>query len=90
MLLPPHFISDLPNVEELNEVVPNYQWYPTLFKTAITMLVASVVYHHDYLMTVLDTNHPYRKSRLAEEYADAWKHRVVAGKSKCSHTGNNK
>ena len=67
-VLPPHFdISDGPvlSLEEWNVLLPGYStFYPDEFRTVIPFLLASIVYHKNFLNENLSSNHPLKLSRL--------------------------
>jgi hypothetical protein len=60
-VLPPHFnINDdtLLSVQEWEDILPGYStYYPEQFRVAIPFLLASLVYHLDWLKTKLSPNH---------------------------------
>ena len=57
--LPPHFITNtLITNEEWNQILPNYNDYPHCFKQVALFLLASIVYHEDYLRSNLCSKHP--------------------------------
>jgi hypothetical protein len=66
--LPPHF--DLTNgppltVEQWDEVLPGYSsFYPNKFKPVLTYLLASLVYHRDFLQQRLHPSHPLFHQRV--------------------------
>jgi hypothetical protein len=56
-VLPPHFTPAglaLLTPTILKTMIPRYELYPASFKKAIPLLVASVVYHSEYLTQNLD------------------------------------
>jgi len=66
--LPPHFdLSDGPilTVEEWEEILPNYStFYPATFRVALAYMLASLVYHQDWMMENFPPNHPIFISRV--------------------------
>ena len=62
--LPPHFATG--SVVDLERVIAPAVWNGSTaeFKEAIPFLVASVIFHWDFLMANLHTNHPFRTSRI--------------------------
>ena len=63
--LPPHFINlaDLTN-EDLRTCVQDYDTYPACFKPAIPFLIASIVFHREWLRVRLPGQHPLFQSRI--------------------------
>jgi len=66
--LPPHFdLSDGPilTVEEWAELLPNYStFYRVNFRVPLTYLLASLVYHQDWMKENFAPNHPIFISRI--------------------------
>lgn len=63
-ILPPHFIND--SYLELcnNEMLPYYDEYPSIFKTVIPYLIASIIMHRKWLVETLPAQHPLFKTRF--------------------------
>jgi hypothetical protein len=62
--------------------------YPDEFKMAIPFLVASVIYHREYLVRTLPSNHLLFTSRLwTRNYHERLAPYVVCGVFRCPHTG---
>jgi hypothetical protein len=62
--------------------------YPDEFKMAIPFLVASVIYHREYLQNALPSNHLLFTSRLwTQNYHVRLAPYVVCGVFRCPHTG---
>lgn len=85
--LAPHFI-DNSYVQVLeNNILPYYQKYPTKFTVVIPFLLASVVYHRQYLRETLHSEHKLFKSRFwMNGYQDSLSSSVVTGINECKHT----
>ena len=66
--LPPHFnLSDGPvlTVEEWEEILPYCStFYPTNFRIALAYLLASLVFHQDWIKETFDPHHPIFISRV--------------------------
>lgn len=82
--LPPHF-------EHLNvnweTILPDYKHYPSTFKQAIPYLLASIVYHSDWLTTTLNSKHHLFSSYLySSGMINVLKDRVLTGSSYCNRT----
>ena len=41
-----------------NEIVPGFNSYPNCFQKVLQFLVASVVFHHDFIKKIFPSNHP--------------------------------
>jgi hypothetical protein len=65
--LPPHFssavLADL-SINEWREIVDGYDNYPDGFKTCFPYLLASLIYHEQYLREFLYDAHPLWNSRV--------------------------
>jgi hypothetical protein len=64
--LPPHFISEqILTTAQWEEILPGYSnFYPVQFRTALPYLLASLVYHRNYIRQNYATTHPYFLTRL--------------------------
>lgn len=63
-ILPPHFTDvTVLSTLDLEEMLPGYKEYPDCYKMALPYLVASVVYHKDWLRANLPPNHLLFNSR---------------------------
>lgn len=87
--LPPHYNS---NEFEKNivweNIVPYYNQYPIGFKTTIPYLIASVIYHLNYLNEILPVSHPFFKSVFyTNKLYDQFNGKIITGIGKCIHTG---
>jgi hypothetical protein len=65
-ILPPHFSTE--TIEQIqnecwNNIIPGYINYPSSIRTTFPYLIASVIYHEDWLRTNLPQNHPLFFSR---------------------------
>lgn len=89
MVLPPHFKSLTPELlSVIQSVIPQHDRYPQSFSTTFPYLIASVVFHVEYLNTTLPRTHPLFRSMLFRDlkYRDLMPH-VVAGLQYCPHSG---
>ena len=89
--LPPHFdnTNELPLLteEEWQVVVPAYNNYPASFKAAIPHVVASVVYHSEWLECNLPNVHPLFLTRFWREgFVDRLRDHVLTGVFRCAVT----
>ena len=65
--LPPHFnILEGPalTTEEWDHILPGFLLYPESFRGALPYLLASIVYHEEFIRGNLDPRHPIFSSRL--------------------------
>jgi hypothetical protein len=64
--LPPHFRKEdvILSERQWNQVLPSYSSFPVNFKAVLPYLLASVVFHRDWLNRTLHANHPFRMSLL--------------------------
>jgi hypothetical protein len=88
MILPPHFKSLDNTIWELIErVVPVHDKYPHSFRSMYPALVASAIYHADFLLQQLPPNHSIFNNVLFEEKLyDTWRDAVITGHGHCPHT----
>jgi hypothetical protein len=91
-VLPPHFNEvDGPvlDLEEWDRILPGYAtFYPTEFRAAIPFLLASLVYHCDYLGTTLPRHHPFFLTRVwTEGVLLRLKPKVLSGEIQNSYSG---
>ncbi|KAH9152508.1 hypothetical protein AeRB84_005073 [Aphanomyces euteiches] len=57
--LPPHFVGQVLNLHEWETILPGYiDYYPSSFRTAIPFMLASLVWHQNWLRDTLDEKHP--------------------------------
>jgi hypothetical protein len=64
-LLPPHFTqADTLSIQQWEEAVPGFSLYPEQFRIVIPYLVASVVFHIEWLKKTLPSSHPLFLSRF--------------------------
>jgi hypothetical protein len=87
-LLPPHFI----NAAELNNdaweaIFPGYENFCESFKTTLPFLLASLVFHSDWLRNTLPQRHPLFNTRLFSEYVENLKPCVQCGYGQCVASG---
>ena len=89
--LPPHFnLDDGPILSEAEweGAFPNYSAVPATFRQALPFLLASVLYHHDWLNEHLPANHPLRSSRVwTHPKAQEMRGKVHAGHWQNKETG---
>lgn len=65
-ILPPHFLpaaKEILTEAVLTEIIPGYATFPACYKTAVPFLLASVVYHKEWLKENLPKNHLLFRSR---------------------------
>ena len=88
--LPPHFDLSTPvlSADEWAEILPEFSSYPEQFRQAVPFLLASIVYHHQWLTDNLPSNHPLFTSRVwtTPRFGEL-KSRVHAGVLKNKTTG---
>ena len=65
-VLPPHFPPSCVEVDSINwaEIIPGYKYHNIKTRQAIPYMVASVVYHAEWLRQNLRSDHPLFMSRL--------------------------
>lgn len=66
-VLPPHFDDDdLAILDDIGweEILEDYTWYPDCFKRIIPYLLASLLYHEQWLRQTLDPIHPLWRERV--------------------------
>ncbi len=91
-VLPPHFDSKAHS--ELNQgfwrsIVADYDKYPTCFKKVFPYLLASLLFHEQFLRRNLDSRHPLFQARVfANNYLlQQLKQSILTGIGKCPNTG---
>jgi hypothetical protein len=65
--LPPHFSVEVTNLlteDYWNEILPMYSSYTESFRRCLPYLLASLLYHHNYLRTNLSASHPIFHARV--------------------------
>ena len=60
----PHFLKHQIDAIDWNELLPHYDSLPSNFKNVVPFLVASIVYHEQWLRDTLPTDHPIFRSKL--------------------------
>lgn len=90
--LPPHFNScTLSHLSEQfwNLIVPGYSNLTVEFKPTLPYLLASLLYHEDYLRNELDMSHPISSSRVfsANCKLEMLRTSILTGFGYCSDTG---
>jgi hypothetical protein len=91
-ILPPHF---LPEADDTltdtfwNEMLPGYHSKPTGFRAVLPYLLASLLYHEDFLRDTLPPENPIFRSRVftQNESRDSLKSLVKLGVGRCPYTG---
>lgn len=95
--LPPHFIAA--DVAALNEIgwqhiLEGYAHYPASFQRVVPFLLASLLYHEEYLREQLSTSHPLWNQKVftalipgtSHTVADAFRGKVATGLGTCKST----
>lgn len=82
--LPPHFnLSDGPilTLEQWEDIIPGYRtYYPSSFHQVIPFLLASLVYHKQWLVNTLPNAHPLFNSRVwSSPIFDSLSDKVLSG-----------
>ena len=91
--LPPHFNHNEGSImsdQEWDEILPGFLLYPESFRVALPFLLASLLYHHDYITSTLHPGHPIHSCRVFTLPADklsGLRGRVHAGTFKNQTTG---
>ena len=86
--LPPHFI-DIKSITDVDweYMVSGYTNYPLCFQFAIPYLVASVIYHREWIRNNLPRNHPFFVSRFHTlQLGEKFQYLIVAGNRYCPYT----
>ena len=82
--LPPHFDLSKGTVltdEEWEAILPGYAtWYPLTFRPVLPFLLASLIYHRQWLESTLSKDHPLRSQRV-------WTNGIMARKAGEVFTG---
>jgi len=89
--LPPHFKEEANEflTEDFYEgIMPGYKKKPTGFRRCVPYLLASLVYHEEFLRTFLSADHPIFRSRVFTHNEPLAKLRelVVTGIGRCPYT----
>ena len=86
--LPPHFNpnTNILSVEEWEEILPGYiTFYPSTFRTVLSYLLASIVFHKDWLIRSLHNRHPLFNTPLwTSGILDRLASQVLAGNGRNS------
>jgi hypothetical protein len=89
-ILPSHFApSTLEDLNRLgwNIILPGYEHYPESFKSLVPYLLATLVYHEQFLRENLNRNHPIFQARVfTDGYVSMLKDKVILGLGSCPHT----
>ena len=91
--LPPHFkqeANELLTEDFWSDMIPNYDSYPEGLKRAAPHLLASLIYHEQYLRDTLSEHHPIFSSRVFSQNPQLSTLRsvVVTGIGRCPDTGS--
>ena len=64
--MPPHFAADttLLSHATFKEILPGFEDFPTCFKSVVPYLMASIIFHRQYLTATLASSHPLFLSRI--------------------------
>ena len=69
--LPPHFSTLSLTQNEWESILPGYtHFYPSCFRRAVPYLLASIVYHSEWLKSIVAKDHPFFRCLL-------WTSRIV-------------
>ena len=91
--LPPHFnehvIKNILTVEFWKQIVPGYEQLPVEFQPTLPYLLASIIFHEDFLRKELHGLHPIFSSRVfsANPELDVLRKSVLVGSNFCENTG---
>jgi hypothetical protein len=91
-VLPPHFSpNDLAELEAIGweNIIDNYKDFPSGTQQIIPYLLASIVYHQDFLETNLRKDHPLKYSKLyasSHNILARFKGKVLTGYGTCRLT----
>ena len=94
-VLPPHWnTSDLAILKSIgwSSILPGYENYPSSFQRVIPYLLASIVYHQDWIRSTLPANHPLFNQPIYSRKGSInivtfFKDRVILGEGRCEKTG---
>jgi len=90
-VLPPHFnVDGLISIENLGweNLVQGYENYGPKFASVLPMLLASVVYHQEWLRDYLPSTHPLFLNRLfTSGRANSLKSNIILCENRCEETG---
>lgn len=99
--LAPHFKSSAYNFIQRDirweNIIDNYDKFPVSFKAVLPFLIASIIYHHDYLVSTLEANHPLFHTKVftsiisingvQKNLIGHYKNEVITGIGSCADTG---
>ena len=86
--LPPHFNQEGARLISWEPILPMYSKLPECFKQALPHLLASVIYHEDWLRSTLPLHHPLFSSHLfASGTVTTLKQHLLTGSGRCASTG---
>jgi len=91
-VLPPHFTSEADNLLTdtfWNDMVPGYSSKPSGFRAILPFLLASLIYHEDFLRRELPEGNPIFRSRVfsQNESLVTLKPFIKVGVGRCPYTG---
>lgn len=86
--LPPHFPPEVLTTVEWRIIFPGYEIFPQCFRQCLPFLLASVVFHVEFLRKSLPSTHPVFQSTLFSSGLMArLGDKAITGKGKCKSTG---
>ena len=80
--MPPHFASDTTQLSQatFKEILPGFEDFPACFKAVVPYLLASIIFHRQFLMATLPSSHPLFLSRIwTNGIMDRLQHSLHAG-----------
>jgi hypothetical protein len=91
-VLPPHFLAAADAIltsEFWNNAIPGYDKKPSGFRAILPYLLASLLYHEEFLRAELSENHPIFRSRIFTqcETLPQLRPMIRLGVGRCPHTG---
>ena len=86
--LPPHFDLDFNlAIVDWNMILPCYNKYPNTFKQVVPYLLASIVYHEQWLRNNLCTNHPLFSTHLfSSGLMNQYRNNITIGGGRCTRS----
>lgn len=90
--LPPHFINEVRALltdQFWETILPGYHGSPAGWKKCCEYLLASLLFHEDFLRGFLPENHPIWRSGIWQlgDDKDQLKNGILTGIGRCPHTG---
>ena len=92
-ILPPHFMpeaNDILTSDFWNDIMPGYDSKPSGFKTILPYLLASLLYHEEFLRKELPSSNPIFRCRVftqTETSLSALRPLIILGVGRCPYTG---